>query len=101
MDEGRWTEAEDGGQRSEVRGRGKMDEGRWTEAEDGGQRSEDGGRRAAIADKTAQDLKVYQKTYALAMEIFQLSKYWIHVGLNAKQTEKILAPKNRLLISDL
>jgi hypothetical protein len=94
MDEGRWTEAEDGGQRSEVRGRGKMDEGRWTEAEDGG-------RRAAIADKTAKDLKVYQKTYALAMEIFQLSKYWIHVGLNAKQTEKILAPKNRLLISDL
>ena len=26
--------------------------------------------------KSAKDLKVYQKAYALAMEIFQLSKFW-------------------------
>jgi len=37
--------------------------------------------------KSAKDLKVYQN--------------WIYVGLNAKQTEKILAAQNRLLISDL
>ena len=97
-EDGRRTSGK-GGRRSEIRD--QRSEIRGQRSEVGDQRSEVGRRRAAVADKTAKDLKVYQKTYALAMEIFQLSKYWIHVGLNAKQTEKILAPKNRLLISDL
>ena len=47
-------------------GRGTMDEGR--------RRSEIRGQQLQI--KSAKDLKVYQKAYALAMEIFQLSKSW-------------------------
>ena len=50
--------SEVGGQRSEVRGR----------------KTEVGGQQLQI--KSAKDLKVYQKAYALAMEIFQLSKSW-------------------------
>ena len=74
----------------EGEGRGKMDE-----------RAREEGRERTKKIKSVGDLKVYQKAYAWAMEIFQLSKYWIYVWRNAKQTEKILAPQNRLLISDL
>jgi hypothetical protein len=67
--------------------------------------------------KSAKDMKVYQKAYALAMEIFQLSKSWpsedksasyhrmqtnwIYARLNAQQAGKILAPQNRPLTSNL
>jgi len=63
---------------------GRENDGRWTREGGRGTR-EDGGRQ--LQKKLAKDLKAYQN--------------WIYVGLNAKQTEKILAPQNRLLISDL
>ena len=63
-------------------GRGEMDdvlqgwraEGGGRKAEVRGQRSEIRGQQLQI--DSAKDLKVYQKAYALAMEIFQLSKSW-------------------------
>ena len=65
--------------RSEIRsqrseGRGQRPEVRGRRAEDRGQRAEDRGQQLQI--KSAKNLKVYQKAYALAMEIFQLSKSW-------------------------
>jgi len=47
----------------------------------GSRKSEVGSRRSEIRGqllqiKSAKDLKVYQKAYALAMEIFQISKSW-------------------------
>ena len=88
-------------------GRGTMDDGRRS--------SEIRGQQLQI--KSAKDLKVYQKAYALAMEIFQLSKSWpseeksasyhrmqtnwIFARLNAQQARQILASQNRPLTSDL
>ena len=47
------------------------------EREVGGQGSEVGRRRCQqLQINSAKDLKVYQKAYVLAMEIFQLTKYW-------------------------
>ncbi len=53
---------------------------------DGGQRSGGRGRRTEVRDresdletkqiKSAKDLRVYKKAYALAMEIFNISKLW-------------------------
>ena len=89
-------------------------EGRWT-MDEGRRRSEIRGQQLHI--KSAKDLKVYQKAYALAMEIFQLSKSWpseeksasyhrmqtnwIYARLNAQQARQILASQNRPLTSDL
>ena len=62
----------------------KITEVRSLRTEDGGRMTEDGGRRAEIGSRrsdmetkrinSAKDLRVYQKAYALAMEIFGLSK---------------------------
>ncbi len=47
---------------------------RGRRSEDGGQRSEVGSQQMQI--RSAKDLKVYQKAYALAMELYQLSISW-------------------------
>ena len=58
--------AHDGGQWSEVRGQKRG-------AEVGGQSAERIGR---MQIRSAKDLRVYQKAYGLAMEIFELSRKW-------------------------
>ena len=68
---------EDRGQRSEIRGQRAEVGDRMTE--DGGRISEVGKRGMDIETKqikSAKDLKVYKKAYALAMEIFNISKRW-------------------------
>ena len=52
------------------------------DSKDQRQRAEDGDRRSEIRGersmeiKSAKDLRVYQKAYALAMQIYELSKFW-------------------------
>ena len=56
-------------------------EGRDQKSEDRSQKTEVGGRKAEVGSqqmqiRSAKDLKVYQKAYALAMELYQLSISW-------------------------
>jgi len=63
--------------RSEIRG--QKSEDKRQKAEVGNQKSEDGMRRAKrrlMQIRSAKELRVYQKAYGLAMEIFEISKRW-------------------------
>jgi len=56
---------------------GKTQKDRGRESEVSGQESGEGIREGKeMFAKSAKDLRVYQKAYALAMEIFQISKRW-------------------------
>lgn len=55
-----------------------MERKRIRSGKDRDQRSDDGGQKVVgrMQIRSAKDLKVYQKAYMLAMEIFNISKQW-------------------------